>query len=111
MSESEKQAIVEAGVRTIVDEHQETVDLARDETAGPSTRPACSAEQAGLGRDDSIILDESQEPAEGADKKPQVPPLRLKPSVRMTALVKRLRSKRETRNPKLPPGLRSKLET
>ncbi len=53
MSESEKQAIVEAGVRTIVDEHQETVDLARDETAGPSARPACSGEQAGLGRDDS----------------------------------------------------------
>src|SRR5271165_2269779 len=53
MSESEKQTIVEAGVPTIVDEHQETSESAIQQTAGPSARPACSGEQAGLGRDDS----------------------------------------------------------
>src|SRR5271167_3971323 len=60
MSECEKQVIVEAGVRTIVGERQETVDLARDETAGPSARTEV------LGRDDSIILDKFQEPGKGA---------------------------------------------
>ncbi len=45
MSESEKQATVEAGPPTSVDERQQT--------AGPSARPACSAEPAGLGRDDN----------------------------------------------------------
>src|SRR5271169_558781 len=53
MSESEKQAIVDADVPTIVDERHETSEPAIQQTAGPSTRPACSGEQAGLGRDDS----------------------------------------------------------
>src|SRR5271165_3839711 len=53
MSESEKQTIVDTDVPTIVDEHQETSESAIQQTAGPSARPACSGEQAGLGRDDS----------------------------------------------------------
>src|SRR5271165_13542 len=53
MSESEKQTIVDTDVPTIVDERHETSEPAIEQTAGPSTRPACSGEQAGLGRDDS----------------------------------------------------------
>ena len=53
MSESEKQTIVDTDVPTIVDERHETSEPAIEQTAGPSTRPDCSGEQAGLGRDDS----------------------------------------------------------
>jgi len=51
MSETEKQTTVPAGAVTVVHERQETT--------GPSTRPACSGEQAGLGRDDSNEKDVS----------------------------------------------------
>jgi len=57
MSESEKQAIVENDAPTVVEERQQT--------AGPSARPACSAEQAGLGRDDSKEEDASQAESSG----------------------------------------------
>src|SRR5271165_7229302 len=57
MSESEKQAIVENDAPTVVEERQQT--------AGPSARPACSAEQAGLGRADSKEEDASQAESSG----------------------------------------------
>ncbi len=57
MSESEKQAIVEADEPTAVDERQQT--------AGPSARPACSVEPAGLGRDDRKEEEASQGESSG----------------------------------------------
>jgi len=71
MSENEKQATGEAGALHAVVERQET--------AGPSARPACFAEQAGLGRDDNKEEDASRSEssgngnAEGNSGKPAAP--------------------------------------
>ena len=56
MSEIENQTTVEGGEPTAVDERQQT--------AGPSARPAC-VEQAGLGRDDSKEEDASRAESSG----------------------------------------------